>query len=455
MSHSLGMPFVRALVFGAWCSGVAGGIAAQTAVETPRTIRVVVDGAYAPYAYQSDEGDLQGILVDQWRAWERTTGIKAELQGMDWDQALQRMRAGEFDVIDCIVETAERLDYLDFTPAYATIEASIYFRNDISGIPDLASLKGFLVGVKAGDQHVEKLKANGVTTLILYRNNEAIIEAAKAHTINVFVVDDPSALYLLNKMGIEAEFRHSAPVFRDELRRAVRKGDAATLRTVSAGFAAIKPRELKQIDEKWFGRTIDAYRRYLSVAAYAATVVILLIAGLVGWNRALRKGILQRTAALDQAGDALRQSAEELRAMSRRLVELQESERRDIARELHDRVGQTLTAMRINMDMIRTLLARHDDAVIRGRNDDSLELIESAFKAVENVMYDLRPPMIDEYGLIASLQWYAKKFTDRTGIRVEVRGDENWRCGPEVEIALFRIAQEGRRRGIRPRARPP
>jgi signal transduction histidine kinase len=145
---------------------------------------------------------------------------------------------------------------------------------------------------------------------------------------------------------------------------------------------------------------------------------------------------------LQLAQDDLRAAEESYRLLTHRLVELQETERRDIARELHDRVGQTLTAMRINIDMIRTRLGERDDALIRSRNDDSLELIESAFKAVENVMYELRPPMIDEYGLIAPLQWYAKKFTDRTAIRVEVRGDENWRCGPEVELALFRIAQE-------------
>ena len=79
-------------------------------------------------------------------------GIKAEIHVMDWGEALRRMRAGEFDVIDCIVETAERRNDFDFTPAYTTIEASIYFRNDISGIRDVASLKGFPLGVKAGDQ---------------------------------------------------------------------------------------------------------------------------------------------------------------------------------------------------------------------------------------------------------------------------------------------------------------
>jgi PAS domain S-box-containing protein len=291
---------------------VSPGAEAQTAVETPRTIRVVVDNSYAPYSFQSDEGKLQGILIDQWQAWEKKTGIKVAIHAMDWEEGLRRMRAGEFDVIDCIVETAERHDYFDFTPAYTTVEASIYFRDDISGITDLASLKGFPVGVKTGDQHIDKLKANGVTTVILFRNNDAIIEAAKEHTITVFVADDPSALYLLNKMGIEAHFRHSAPIFRDQLRRAVRKGDAALLRTVSDGFAAIEPGELKQIDEKWFGRTINMYGRYLTYAGYAAAVAILLIAGLVGWNRTLRRRILQRTAALGESEQRFRQIAENI-----------------------------------------------------------------------------------------------------------------------------------------------
>src|SRR3989442_4387382 len=243
--------------------------AVATAVETPRTIRVVMDRAYAPFAFQSDEGKAQGILIDQWQAWEKKTGTKAEIHAMDWGEALRRMRAGEFDVIDCIVETDQRRGDFDFTPAYTTIEASIYFRKDISGITDLASLKGFPVGVKSGDQHIDSLLANGVTTMILFQSNDAIIEAAKQHKINVFVVDDPSALYLLNKMGIEAEVRHSAPIFRDELRRPARQGDAALLRTVSDGFATIKPCEVKQIKEKWFVRSIKMIGQYLDFGVLA------------------------------------------------------------------------------------------------------------------------------------------------------------------------------------------
>src|ERR1700687_2672192 len=96
---------------------VSPGAVAQNAVETPRTIRVVMDNAYSPFSFLSDEGMLQGILIDQWQAWEEKTGIKVEIQAMDWNEALRRTGAGEFDVIDCIVETAERRDYFDFTPA--------------------------------------------------------------------------------------------------------------------------------------------------------------------------------------------------------------------------------------------------------------------------------------------------------------------------------------------------
>ncbi len=78
-----------------------------------------------------------------------TTGIKAEIHGMDWDDALRRMRAGEFDVIDLIFKTQERTDYWSFSKPYARINVPIFFQKDISGITGLESLKGFPVAAKA------------------------------------------------------------------------------------------------------------------------------------------------------------------------------------------------------------------------------------------------------------------------------------------------------------------
>jgi PAS domain S-box-containing protein len=144
-----------------------------------------------------------------------------------------------------------------------------------------------------------------------------------------------------------------------------------------------------------------------------------------------------------QAGDAVRRSAAELQALSRRLVELQESERRQLSRELHDRVGQNLTALKINLDILQTALASQGNGEVRARVEDSAALLESTMDTIENVMSELRPPMLDDHGLAAALDWHARNFSRRTGIAVAVRAREPaLRPALQVEIALFRIAQE-------------
>jgi PAS domain S-box-containing protein len=154
-------------------------------------------------------------------------------------------------------------------------------------------------------------------------------------------------------------------------------------------------------------------------------------------------GVAEDITERKHAGDALRRSAAELQALSRRLVELQESERRQLSRELHDRVGQNLTALKINLDILQTGLASHGSDEVRARVADSAALLEATMDTIENVMSELRPPMLDDHGLAAALDWHARNFSMRTGIAVAVRGSELVvRPAPQVEIALFRIAQE-------------
>ena len=141
--------------------------------------------------------------------------------------------------------------------------------------------------------------------------------------------------------------------------------------------------------------------------------------------------------------NALRDSGVQLQALSRRLVELQESERKELARELHDRVGQSLTALKINIDILQPALASQGNAEVLARVADSAALLESTMDTIENVMSELRPPMLDDHGLAAALDWHARNFSRRTGIGVAVRaGEPALRPAPQVEIALFRVAQE-------------
>jgi PAS domain S-box-containing protein len=141
-----------------------------------------------------------------------------------------------------------------------------------------------------------------------------------------------------------------------------------------------------------------------------------------------------------RAQDAARHAAGELQALSRRLVELQEAERRSLARELHDRLGATLTALSVNLAILRE--RSRGDAVATARIDDSAALVKSTAAAYENIVSDLRPPMLDQHGLAAALEWYGRQFGRRVGVAVSVQSAAGGRVAPEVETALFRIAQE-------------
>jgi len=135
--------------------------------------------------------------------------------------------------------------------------------------------------------------------------------------------------------------------------------------------------------------------------------------------------------------------ARRLKGMSRRAIEIQESERRALAQELHDRVGQNLTALNINLNILKGALASVGAAGFRARLDDSLQLVDRTVDAIRDVMTELRPAVLDDYGLAAVLRWYAEDFSRRTGIAVGLSSsDPVPRLPAAAEMALFRIVQE-------------
>jgi signal transduction histidine kinase len=129
--------------------------------------------------------------------------------------------------------------------------------------------------------------------------------------------------------------------------------------------------------------------------------------------------------------------------ISRRLVEVQESERRTLANALHDLVGQKLTALNINLNIVKSESACAMTALSGTRLDDSLTLVEETIESIRDVMAELRPAVLDDYGLTAALRWYAEQFSKRTGVATTVieQGPGRW-LPAATEEALFRIAQE-------------
>jgi PAS domain S-box-containing protein len=137
------------------------------------------------------------------------------------------------------------------------------------------------------------------------------------------------------------------------------------------------------------------------------------------------------------------EAEEKARELAKRLVEAQEAERRRVAEGLHDLIGQNLTALGIDLQALKQRLQGGGDLTSGSRIDAMAALVETTIDAIRDVMTDLRPPALEEFGLVPALRWYCSQFAKRTGMKVTVRceGSER-RLAAQTELALFRIAQE-------------
>ena len=140
------------------------------------------------------------------------------------------------------------------------------------------------------------------------------------------------------------------------------------------------------------------------------------------------------------AEEKLKEYSNNLQTLSHRLVEAQESERRHIARELHDEIGQTLTVAEMNL---QAAMQSPDAGSLAPRLKAAAEAVERVLEQVRDLSLNLRPPMLDDLGLDPALRWYTNRQASLAGLQAEFRADalEN-RLDPVIETECFRVAQE-------------
>jgi signal transduction histidine kinase len=153
-----------------------------------------------------------------------------------------------------------------------------------------------------------------------------------------------------------------------------------------------------------------------------------------------------RVAVLERRHDEQRKHIEEaennLRRLSRRLVQAQELERKSLSRELHDEVGQMLTALGIELGNLQSIRTADPDA-FRARLEDAKRLNTDAMRVVRDLAMGLRPSMLDDFGLAPALQWQGREFSRYTGVPATVNVDGMLDDLPEAHrTCIYRVVQE-------------
>jgi len=234
------------------------------------------------------------------------------------------------------------------------------------------------------------------------------------------------------------------PRYLDEAERWGERVQAARAKLGSQRLAPSDGAILAQLDASLadLGQAFRAHMEIRSAEGIAAADTAMrgkAAAALVTVEQLVRSAEQQAAEERAEALSALRRT----RIITAGLIAgIAQEERGRIARELHDSIGQALTAIRLNLSIARRDLIRQPEAAGQ-RLEDTRSLIGEALGDLHRLVFDLRPPALDNLGLIAALEAYARDFSARSGIRADLQADDlEPRLAFEIETTLYRICQE-------------
>ena len=182
---------------------------------------------------------------------------------------------------------------------------------------------------------------------------------------------------------------------------------------------------------------IDALYRQVRTRLLSMGAGTLVIALLVAVMASRHVNRLQRE--IERQRHIEQDNRQDLERLSARLVDVQEEERRTLARELHDEVGQALTAVKMDIGIA---LRADVEPRVRSALEEARDISENALRGVRDMSQLLHPSVLDDFGLPATLTTYLRNFSHRTGIRAQLAETMETRLGPDIETCVYRIVQE-------------
>jgi signal transduction histidine kinase len=217
-------------------------------------------------------------------------------------------------------------------------------------------------------------------------------------------------------------------------------GVGPSIAAVILGIAGIRHWFLVPVSSSFSARDLPQLIPVFVFALASAGVIVMCearrrqVQSLRHGQMELEDRVRARTAELDTANKSLRE-------LSARLLHIQDEERRRIARELHDSVGQLLAGLGMNLAAVRSEIERLTQAA--SILTDSEALVQEMSKEVRTISHLLHPPLLDEVGLSSAIRWYIEGFSQRSNIKVGLDFPDNFgRLSREAETALFRVVQE-------------
>lgn len=424
----------------------------------PVILHGVVDQGreHEPFEYYDDYGRYRGLTSDYIQILAEQLGLEfIEIKKQSLPAVGAALDSGEIDLASYLPLVNSRRTDREYSEPIIRMPIVLLGRVEAPLITSLSSIDTEIIAVEKNSYADRILQRNHPDINIKYvESTQDGLRALQKAEADVFIHNAFSAEFFQRKMGLSPFKVVNTTPYTFDIHFTVNKNLAPLIPILHKVMAGLSEREERLLFDKWINIQVERqldWRTIIFWGGLSLLVVLMVIVGILVWNRHLASEVAVRTMELEH-------SSNELRDLARHMTRVREDEKSMLAREIHDELGHTLTALSMGMRRLEGLFKSgvmgRDGLTAEGRSQAAEEPIENKFRELINlvkeashtsrkIMSDLRPGVLEDLGLTAALEWLVHEFQSQSNIKCMLFADDiSAGISDDAATALFRIVQE-------------
>jgi len=426
--------------------------------QHPVILHGVVDQAreHEPFEYYDDHGRYRGLTSDYFQILAEQLGLKfIEIKKQSLPAIGAALDSGEIDIASYLPLVDSRRIDREYSEPIIRMPIVLLGRVDAPLITSLFSIGSEIIAVEKYSYADRILQINHPDINIKYVDStQDGLRALQKAEVDVFIHNAFSAEFFQRKMGLSPFKIVNTTPYTFDIHFTVNKNLAPLIPILQKVMAGLSEREERLLFDKWINIQVERqldWRTVIFWGGLCLLVVLVVIGGILIWNRHLASEVAVRTVELEN-------SSNELRDLARHMTRVREDEKSMLAREIHDELGHTLTALSMGMrrleglfksgSMEQNVFAAEESGQaigvpIENKFRELINLVKEASRTSRKIMSDLRPGVLEDLGLTAALEWLVHEFQTQCDIECTLFADDiSAGISDDAATALFRIVQE-------------
>lgn len=426
--------------------------------QHPVILHGVVDQAreHEPFEYYDDHGRYRGLTSDYIQILAEQLGLEfIEIKKQSLPAIGLALDSGEIDIASYLpLVDSKRIDR-EYSEPIIRMPIVLLGRVDAPLITSLFSIGSEIIAVEKYSYADRILQINHPDINIKYVDStQDGLRALQKAEVDVFIHNAFSAEFFQRKMGLSPFKIVNTTPYTFDIHFTVNKNLAPLIPILQKVMAGLSEREERLLFDKWINIQVERqldWRTVIFWGGLCLLVVLVVIGGILIWNRHLASEVAVRTVELEN-------SSNELRDLARHMTRVREDEKSMLAREIHDELGHTLTALSMGMRRLEGLFksgameqnvfaaegsGQAAGVPIENKFRELINLVKEASRTSRKIMSDLRPGVLEDLGLTAALEWLVHEFQTQCDIECTLFADDiSAGISDDAATALFRIVQE-------------